>query len=354
MSTLHLELSLSLAAMLAAAPANAQVAPSGPPIQLVQPAGPAAPPSVVTLKDALERARQNDAQFQAAATDAQVAAGDRVQAKASLLPNISHTTQYQGTQGNGQTPNGRFVTNDGVHVYRSWMVLHQDLSPNTLTGTVYRRAQAAEAVAKARVEIARARACGGRDPELLCPRRRAAAVCDGAAGGTAGSALFRHQPAAGATRSGRAQRCDQSADSDAAATAGLPGSDLGDRECAPRPRGAAVSRLWTKTSPSWTISISPGSAAVLGDSDARGTRKSRLASGRRRHCGQRASMSAPPRTGFCPAWCSTACTGLKRMRSRCAASPQRFPNAALFRTSGTSSPPTCRFRSGTGAGCAAS
>ena len=154
MSTLHLELSLSLAAMLAAAPANAQVAPSGPPIQLVQPAGPAAPPSVVTLKDALERARQNDAQFQAAATDAQVAAGDRVQAKASLLPNISHTTQYQGTQGNGQTPNGRFVTNDGVHVYRSWMVLHQDLSPNTLTGTVYRRAQAAEAVAKARVEIA--------------------------------------------------------------------------------------------------------------------------------------------------------------------------------------------------------
>jgi outer membrane protein TolC len=134
--------------------ADAQVAPAGPPIQLVQPVGPAAPPAVVTLKDALERAKQNDAQFQTVATDAQVAAGDRAQAKAARLPSVGFLTQYLGTQGNGTTPNGRFVTNDGVHVYRSWLAVHQDLSPNTLAGTGHQRAQAAEAVAKARVEVA--------------------------------------------------------------------------------------------------------------------------------------------------------------------------------------------------------
>ena len=52
-------------------------------------------------------------------------------------------------------PEGRFVTNDGVHVYREWAVLHQDLSPNTYLMTGVHRAQAAEAIAKAKAEIAR-------------------------------------------------------------------------------------------------------------------------------------------------------------------------------------------------------
>ncbi len=126
-------------------------------LQLMQPPGPgqSAPPITVTLQDALERARKNDAQFLAAVGDAKIVHEDRVQARNALLPTISYTTQYLGTQGNGATPNGRYATNDGIHVYRAWGVFHQDLSPNTYMGTGYRRASAAEAIANAKAEIAR-------------------------------------------------------------------------------------------------------------------------------------------------------------------------------------------------------
>ena len=73
-----------------------------------------------------------------------------------MLPTISATTQYLGTQGDGgKISDGRFVTNDGIHVYRAWGVLHQDLSPGTFMGTGLNRAKALEAVAKAKAEIAR-------------------------------------------------------------------------------------------------------------------------------------------------------------------------------------------------------
>src|SRR5579859_4518400 len=117
--------------------------------------GSSAAPLTLTLEGALERARANAPQFNAAVTAAKLAHEDRIQARAALLPNVSATTQYLNTQGNGKTPNGRFVTNDGVHVYRAWGVAHEDLSINTLTGAAYRGASAAEAVAKADEEIAR-------------------------------------------------------------------------------------------------------------------------------------------------------------------------------------------------------
>jgi outer membrane protein TolC len=130
--------------------------PAGPPLTLVQPDAPAAPPAMVTLQDALDRARQNDAQFQTAVADAQVAREDRVQAKASLLPAISYTTQYLGNSPtpNNVNPNGRFVSLDGVKMYRAWGVLHQELSPNVLMKTPLNRARAAEAAAEARLEVA--------------------------------------------------------------------------------------------------------------------------------------------------------------------------------------------------------
>ena len=130
--------------------------PSGPPLTLVQPEAPAAPPAMITLQDALDRARQNDAQFQVAVADAQVAREDRVQAKASLLPAISYTTQYLGNSPtpNNVNPNGRFVSLDGVKMYRAWGVLHQELSPNVVMKTPLNRARAAEAAAEARLEVA--------------------------------------------------------------------------------------------------------------------------------------------------------------------------------------------------------
>jgi outer membrane protein len=108
----------------------------------------------VTLQDALQRARQNDAQFQGVSLEATLATEDRVQAKAGLLPNFSATTQYIGNQANGVNPNGRFVSMDGVNMYRAWAVVHQDLSPATFAGTPLQKAKALEAAARARLEIA--------------------------------------------------------------------------------------------------------------------------------------------------------------------------------------------------------
>jgi len=125
-----------------------------PTIRLVQPQGPSAPPVVITLQDAMDRARKLDGNFLSALADADVATQDRLQARAALMPTITNTTQYLGTQGNGLLASGRYVTNDGVHVYREWGVLHQDLSSNMFLQTGYKRAQAAEAVARAKAEIA--------------------------------------------------------------------------------------------------------------------------------------------------------------------------------------------------------
>jgi outer membrane protein TolC len=126
------------------------------PVQLIQLAGLAqAAPITVTLKDALERAQKLDPLLEAAGSDAKTAREDRLQARNALLPNFTATSQYLNTEGNGATPDGRFVTNDGVHVYRDWLILHQDLSPASLMLTGYHRATAAEALASAKVEIAR-------------------------------------------------------------------------------------------------------------------------------------------------------------------------------------------------------
>ncbi len=124
-------------------------------VQLIRP-NQAGPPATVTLQDALERARKLDLTFLGAVSDARSAKEDRVQARNAMLPTISQSTQYLGTQGNGgKISDGRFVTNDGIHVYRFWGVLHDDLSPALLMGTGYRRAKAAEALANAKSEIAR-------------------------------------------------------------------------------------------------------------------------------------------------------------------------------------------------------
>jgi outer membrane protein TolC len=155
---LFMALALLAAPPAARAQATASAKSGEPEFQPVQPAGqgPAAPQITVTLQDALERARKNDAAFLGALSEAKNAHEDRVQARNAMLPSITGTTQYLGTQGNGgKISDGRFVTNDGVHVYRAWGVYHQDLSPALLMGTAYNRAKAGEALADAKAEIAR-------------------------------------------------------------------------------------------------------------------------------------------------------------------------------------------------------
>ena len=128
-------------------------------IQLQQPQGPgqATPPITITLKDALDRAQKNDAGYLTAVGDAKSAHEDRQQARNAMLPSFSGTTQFLNTQatGNPQIGEGRFVTNDGVHVYRAWVVFHQDFSPTTYMMTGIHRADALQAIANARAEIAR-------------------------------------------------------------------------------------------------------------------------------------------------------------------------------------------------------
>jgi outer membrane protein TolC len=112
-------------------------------------------PVTLSLKDALALAEKNDPGVLAATSDAASAREDRNQARAAIYPNLSGRSEYLGTQGNGKLASGRFVTNDGVHVYRDWAVVHQDLSPGAFMRTGVQRAEAGEALARAKLEIAR-------------------------------------------------------------------------------------------------------------------------------------------------------------------------------------------------------
>ncbi len=112
-------------------------------------------PLTLTFKDALGLAEKNDPTVSAAATDAASAHEDYRQTRESLLPSLSGRSEYLGTQGNGKLPTGRFVTNDGVHVYREWAVVHQDLSSGTFSRSGLQKSSAAEALSRAKLEIAR-------------------------------------------------------------------------------------------------------------------------------------------------------------------------------------------------------
>ena len=112
-------------------------------------------PLTLTLQDALERAQKYSPQFQAAVTATRMARQNVVQSRATLLPSADYLMQDLTTQGNGVVPTGRYVTNDGVHVYRAWGVFQQTISANTFTLAGYRHATAAEEMARAQQEIAR-------------------------------------------------------------------------------------------------------------------------------------------------------------------------------------------------------
>ena len=108
----------------------------------------------MTLKDALALAQANAPQVLAALSDTNAAHEDLQQARAARKPSLSARSEYLGTEGNGTFASGRFVTNDGVHVYRDWAIVHEDFMA-TVTKTGVRRAAEAEALAKAKAEIAK-------------------------------------------------------------------------------------------------------------------------------------------------------------------------------------------------------
>jgi outer membrane protein len=115
----------------------------------------AGPPLTLTLADALGRAQKNSPQFQAAVTDAKVAREAHKQAGAAMLPSLSYRMDYLNTQGDGISPVGRFVTQDGIHVYRTWAVVRQDMPGNFFIDAGPRKAAYDQAVAAAAQEVAK-------------------------------------------------------------------------------------------------------------------------------------------------------------------------------------------------------
>jgi outer membrane protein TolC len=109
-------------------------------------------PLTITLQDAIDRARSNEPQYRAALTQYGVARQNTVQSRAALLPNVNYTTSFIYTEPNGAPGGFRFIANNGVHEYLSQGNAHQALSLQNVAE--YRRAQAEEALAKARSEIA--------------------------------------------------------------------------------------------------------------------------------------------------------------------------------------------------------
>jgi outer membrane protein TolC len=120
--------------------------------QETQPASSTQAPLTLTLQDALNRARSNSVQFQAALTDQGLAHEDKVQARAGLLPSVNYNNQFIYTEPNG-TASGVFVANNSVREYVSQGNAHEAIGFTNYAD--YRRARALEAVARAKLEVAK-------------------------------------------------------------------------------------------------------------------------------------------------------------------------------------------------------
>src|SRR5476651_2776212 len=110
-------------------------------------AGQPSPDAPLTLKAALDQARANSQQFRSAQLASDLAAEERKQARAALLPSVNGFGQVIGTQANG-TPSGIFVPNDGPRVYAMWLNVHGDAFSFSKWAE-FRSAEAAAAVARA-------------------------------------------------------------------------------------------------------------------------------------------------------------------------------------------------------------
>jgi len=112
----------------------------------------------LSLKDALDRARQNSPQFQAAQTDAALARQDRFQAGAALLPSVTYNNEVLYSQAAAAAVTEQtlvpvlFIANNAVHEYVSQANVHETIDVAGIAA--FRRATATAAAARARAEIA--------------------------------------------------------------------------------------------------------------------------------------------------------------------------------------------------------
>lgn len=115
-------------------------------------------PIRLTLQDALDRARKNSTQFQAAQTEAALARQDRYQAGAALLPSVTYNNQVLYTQAAPPELAAEtkvpvlYIANNAVHEYISQANIHESIDLAAISA--FRRASANAALARARAEIA--------------------------------------------------------------------------------------------------------------------------------------------------------------------------------------------------------
>jgi len=127
-SALMLKTSLFLTAAAFLLSPNASLAQDSTPPAQASPAGTAnqqgpapATPIRLTLQDALDLARKNSTQYQAAVTTAGLAREDRTQARDALLPSVAYDNSAIYTQGAGATQARNtgfpvvFIANNAVH-----------------------------------------------------------------------------------------------------------------------------------------------------------------------------------------------------------------------------------------------
>ena len=117
-----------------------------------------APPLRLTLQDALNLARKNSTQYQAAVTGAGLAREDRTQARDALLPSVAYNNSaiYTQSAGPGLAKSTGvpvlFIANNTVHEYISQANIHEAIDVAGVAA--WRRSSAAAAVARAQAEIA--------------------------------------------------------------------------------------------------------------------------------------------------------------------------------------------------------
>jgi outer membrane protein TolC len=110
----------------------------------------------LTFQTALQLARKNSTQFQAALTNFGLLREDRAQARDVLLPSVNYNNSAIYTQSSGSAVPGAppvvFIANNAPHEYVSQGNVHEVLDVSAFAS--WRRASAAAAVGRAQVEIA--------------------------------------------------------------------------------------------------------------------------------------------------------------------------------------------------------
>jgi outer membrane protein TolC len=114
---------------------------------------PPPPTLTLTLQQAMDRAKAFSQQLLSADISARIAHEDRVQAKAALLPTLVWLNGFSYTQPNGPDNSLTFVTNDGPKFFTNMADVHADVYAPAKRAD-YQMSIAAEAIARAKVEIA--------------------------------------------------------------------------------------------------------------------------------------------------------------------------------------------------------